>query len=310
MIVVVGDVVTDVLAVLDGELVPGSDTPATVRMTGGGQGANTAAWLAAAGVEVTFVGAVGGDVPGRERVAELRAAGVRVDVVVLPDTGTGSVVVLARDGERTMISDRGANRRLDPATATAAIATAAGLGARHLHLSGYTLLDDGSRPAGMAVLRLARDAGLTTSVDAASAAPLRAAGTDFLTWVDGVDLLFANADEAEVLGGDAAAVAATIGAAVVVKLGADGAVWADVAAAVGDAGGRRVPARPATVVDPTGAGDAFAAGFLAAWVSGADVPVALDAGCRLGAVAVGSLGARPAAGARYSVAGRGGRGLR
>ncbi|TDE09258.1 carbohydrate kinase family protein [Jiangella asiatica] len=299
MIVTVGDVATDVLAVLAADLAPGSDTPATVRVAGGGQGANTAAWLAAAGAAVTFVGAVGDDGPGRDRVAELRAAGVRVQVSVSPDAGTGSVVVLVRDGERTMISDRGANDRLDPRVAATAVAAAADDGARHLHLSGYTLFDDGSRPAGLAALRQARDSGLTTSVDAASAAPLRAAGPDFLTWVDGVDLLFANADEADVLAdsaGTPAAMATAAGGAVVVKLGADGAVWAD-----GD-GVRRVRARPAAVVDSTGAGDAFAAGLLTAWVAGADVPEALAAGCRLGAVAVGATGARPAAGARYSVA--------
>ncbi|MFD0823498.1 PfkB family carbohydrate kinase, partial [Micromonospora zhanjiangensis] len=58
-IVVVGDVVTDVLAVLAGPLVTGSDTRADIRLTGGGQAANTAAWLARLGAPVTLVGAVG-----------------------------------------------------------------------------------------------------------------------------------------------------------------------------------------------------------------------------------------------------------
>ena len=74
------------------------------------------------------------------------------------------------------------------------------------------------------------------------------------------------------------------------KLGADGAIWAGEDGTV-----IRVPALPATaVVDPTGAGDAFAAGLLAAWLSGADPTGALQAGTRTGAQAVALVGGRPA----------------
>ncbi|NDL56257.1 PfkB family carbohydrate kinase [Phytoactinopolyspora mesophila] len=289
MIVVVGDIVTDVLAVLDTELAYGSDTPASIRFTGGGQAANTAAWLASLGATVTLVGSVGDDQPGRDRLAELEAAGVLTSVDVHSGVGTGSVIVLAHGEERTMISDRGANLLLDTARLESAVAA----GATHVHVSGYTLFDPACRASGLRALELGRAGGLTTSVDAASAAPLRLVASDFLIWVRGVDLLFANAMEASVLTspGDpehqAGDLARSTGGAVVLKLGSGGAVWAD------DAGGRREHGIPVPVVDATGAGDAFAAGVLDAWTRGADVASTLSAGCGLGAKAVRLIGARP-----------------
>ncbi|HZM74629.1 MAG TPA: PfkB family carbohydrate kinase [Candidatus Limnocylindrales bacterium] len=284
MIITVGDLVTDVLAVLRAPLAPGSDTPATVHVSGGGQAANTAAWLAWLGRQVTFVGAVGDDQAGRDRLAELHAAGVHTIVSVRPGAGTGSIVVLTHGEERTMISDRGANLLLAPSDIDTAIAA----GATTLHLSGYTLLDQASRPAGQAALAAAKAAGLRTSVDAASAAPLLSA-RDFLSWVRVADLLIANADEAQALVGNAdpSVLAEATGGQAVVKLGPQGALWA------GPEGVIHVALEPVPVVDATGAGDAFAAGLLAAWSTGASPREALAEGCRLGSYAVGVIGARP-----------------
>ncbi|MEU8043751.1 PfkB family carbohydrate kinase [Micromonospora echinofusca] len=292
-VLVVGDLITDVVAVLAGPLTTGSDTPAAIRFSGGGQAANTAAWLAAQGVPVTLVGAVGDDDAGRDRVAELERAGVDCATTVCPDRPTGTVIVLATAGERSMVTERGANLRLAPRDVDAALAAAPD--ARHLHLSGYTLLDDESRPAGLRALAAARERGLSTSVDAASAAPLRRVGAAaFLSWVRGVDLLLVNADEATVLAGglDPAAQGRVLSASarrIVVKQGAAGAVWVDRAASVAVA-----PARRVAVVDVTGAGDAFAAGLLAAWLDGAEPTVALGRAGDLGALAVSQIGARPA----------------
>lgn len=291
-VLVVGDLITDVVAVLGGPLATGSDTPATIRVTGGGQAANTAAWLAAEGVPVTMVGAVGDDDAGRDRVAELERIGVDCAVERHAGCPTGTVIVLTGDGERTMITERGANLLLTARHVEAAVAGAPD--ARHLHLSAYSLLDAASREAGLRALAVARERGLTTSVDAASAAPLRRLGAGaFLSWVRGIDLLLVNADEAAVLAGgrDPAAQARALAAAtrqVVVKCGAAGAVWAD-QATVSVAPARRV--RPA---DVTGAGDAFAAGLLAAWLHGAEPRTALERAGELGARAVSTVGARPA----------------
>jgi len=294
-VLVVGDVVTDVLAVLSGPLAVGSDTPAEVRLTAGGSAANTAVWLARAGAAVTLAATVGDDPAGEARLAELSAAGVRLAVRRCPGASTGTVVVLTGPHERSMLCDRGANLLLAPSDVDDGLAVST---AAHVHLSGYTLFDERSRTAGRYALAEARRRGLTTSVDAASAAPLhRAEG--FLDWVRGADLLFANLDEARVLTGRSAAPAdqaaalagalAEVAGAAVVKRGADGAVWARGTDVIS------VPAEPAVAVDPTGAGDAFAAGLLAAWLAGEAPLEALRAGARLGALAVGTVGGRPAA---------------
>jgi len=292
-ILVVGDVVTDVVAVLAHAPAPGSDTPAAIRFAGGGQAANTAAWLAWRGHPVTLVGAVGGDEAGDARVAELTRAGVRCAVRRCPDAPTGTVIVLTHGGERTMITERGANLRLTPDDVVAALAATPEAG--HLHLSAYPLLDAASRAAGLAALAAARERGLTTSVDAASAMPLRRVGaTAFLDWVREVDLLLANADEATVLAGPGtpAAQARRLGEVarnVVVKNGAAGSVWAGRDGLLVESAGRRVAVR-----DVTGAGDAFAAGLLSAWVAGAGPAEALRRAAELGAAAVAVVGARPA----------------
>ncbi|MET7710826.1 PfkB family carbohydrate kinase [Micromonospora sp. NPDC005413] len=291
-VVVVGDVITDVVAVLSGPLAAGSDTAAEISLGGGGQAANTAAWVAAQGVGVTLVAAVGDDDAGRDRIAELERAGVDCAVDLVEGVPTGTVIVLATDGERTMVSQRGANLRLSAAHVERALAAVPDAG--HLHLSAYTLLDVGSRGAGLRALAAARERGLTTSVDAASAAPLRRVGAAaFLGWVRDVDLLLVNADEATVLAGglDPAAQGRALSATarrVVVKGGAAGAVWVDRTAAVSVA-----PARRVTVVDVTGAGDAFAAGLLTAWLAGATPTAALNRATDLGGLAVSTIGARP-----------------
>ncbi len=287
-VLVVGDLVTDVLAMASGPIAEGTDTVAAISMTGGVSAANTAAWLARTGRPVTLVAAVGQDAAGEQRVAELEAAGVNC---VLARRGTpGTVVVVATGAERSMLCDRGANASLTPDDVDRGLAAAAD--GVHLHVSGYPLLDPRTLAAGRHALAAAREQGLSVSVDAASAGPLRSA-PDFLSWVRGADLLFANRDEAGVLAGDgtpeeqARRLAIGVGAAIV-KLGGDGAIWASGDEVV------RVPAAAATVVDVTGAGDAFAAGAVAAWLSGAQPAEVLQSGAALAAEAVSQPGARPA----------------
>jgi sugar/nucleoside kinase (ribokinase family) len=293
-VLVVGDIVTDVLAVHSGDLVVGSDTVAQISLAGGGSAANAAVWLAYAGCAVEFVGVAGTDIAGDDRIGELTAAGVGCTAVRrTPDAATGSVIVLTHAAERTMLTDRGASRLLDASDVDNAFTVLPGL--THLHLSGYTLLDTVSRPAALHALAEARRRGLTMSVDAASAGPLSQVGpAEFLSWVEGADILFANLDEAFVLTSlrsarEAARQLTTTVRSAVVKRGEFGALRAD---ADGTVSSRpAVPVDP--VVDPTGAGDAFAGGYLAAWLAGADEAEALDAGARLGAEAVSRLGGRP-----------------
>jgi len=282
-VVVVGDVMTDVVATLSGPIAHGSDTAARVVQRGGGAGANVAVWLARSGATVTLIGCVGDDPAGREAARALAAEGVDVQLAIDAARPTGTCVVLVEPGgERSMLPDAGANAGLQ--------AVALPQDAAHLHLAGYALLHPGSRPAARALLAAARDAGLGVSVDPASAAPLKGANA-FLEWVQGVDLLVPNRDEAAVLTGmrdpEAAARALTAQAReVVVTLGAEGALWSDGASQL------RAPALDVHAVDTTGAGDAFAAGLLAARMAGAEPSDALGAGCSLAALAVARAGGR------------------
>ncbi len=280
-VVVVGDVAVDVLVTPFRALVPGADVPAAITMRGGGAGANTAVWLAHLLVDVTLVSRIGDDLAGRAAAADL--PGVTPVLAVDPGAPTCSVVVLVADDDRTMLSDRGAAARLSPTDLPDLSVLPAVGGFDHLHLSGYVLLDASSRPAGLAALAAARAAGLTTSVDPQAAPMLN---PEFLAWVRGVDLLLPNADELAALGGESAVLDAGIGA-VAATAGAAGASWTD------RSGHWRAEARAAQVVDATGAGDAFDAGLLAAWLTGAGPAGALRAGCRAAAAAVGCRGGRP-----------------
>jgi sugar/nucleoside kinase (ribokinase family) len=267
-IVVVGDVMADVVAAHDAPLARGSDTPARTRLQGGGGGGNVAAWLAYAGADAALVGRVGDDA-----LADVALAGLDgVDLRVARAGRTGTCVVLVGpDGERTMLPDPGANDA--PSDPPAELFAAGNV----LYLSGYTLLRPGSRPTAQAALARARETAMQIVLDAASAAPL-AAEPAFAGWAGVVDLLLANEDELAALGEHDAR-------QLVVKRGADGATWTDGSREVA------VPAAPAQVVDTTGAGDAFAAGFLTAWDEGPER--ALARGIELAALAVAKPGGRP-----------------
>ena len=277
----------DVVTRLSAPLAPGSDAPAMIRFHGGGSAANTAAWLARAGVETVLVGRVGDDDRGRIARDELRGAGVDAQLAADPELPTGTCLVLVGpDGERTMAPDAGANdalRNIDLADALLASAD-------HLHVAGYALLRSGSRPAARAAIARAVQRGMTVSVDPSSAALL---SPEFLDYAEGAGLLLPNADEARMLSGESdperagRAIAGRFGEVVVTR-GAEGALWTDGRTSV------RADAIPVeAAVDSTGAGDAFAAGLLAARLGGAEPGEALAAGARLAAEAVRRPGGRP-----------------
>ncbi|VVJ16993.1 Ribokinase (EC [Amycolatopsis camponoti] len=286
-IVVVGDAALDVIARHDKPLPHGGDARAKIRFTGGGSGANTALWLRHLGADTTLVARIGDDPGGRLIKAELEAAGVRCAFAVDPEAPTCCVVVMVDgSGQRSMLADRGANQRFAPEDVTAEALA----GARHLHLSGYVLLDPPSRAAGLASLAAAREAGLTTSVDPQAAAHITDPAA-FLDDVRGVDLLMPNTEELVALTGSADPASAkelldAVGA-VVVTAGLDGASWVD------QGGVTSVPAVEAECIDSTGAGDAFDAGVLTGWLAGESTVDVLRHGTRLGALAVGKVGPQP-----------------
>jgi sugar/nucleoside kinase (ribokinase family) len=291
-IVVVGDLMTDTVARAARPLVKGSVTPAAVTVHGGGSGANIAAWLAADGADVAFVGRRGTDIAGRARDMELKAHGVDARLAVDPERPTGACVVLVtHKGDRTMLCDPGANAALSPDDLPMDLFTPGS----HLHVSGYTLLNEGSRSAAVAAMERARRADMTTSVDGGSAAPLEHVGPGrFLDLADGATLLLVNGAQATVFTGwdDPGQAIRALNAwcsEVVVKLGPDGALYANGQDPV------RVSAQPPKeFVDGTGAGGAFCAGFLHSWLDQKPPAEALSSGYQLAVRALARAGARPA----------------
>ncbi|GAA2449518.1 PfkB family carbohydrate kinase [Streptomyces pulveraceus] len=291
-LLVIGDVVTDVVARHGTALVHGTDTPARIRTLPGGAGANVACWAARSGcADVRLLARVGADSADWHQDA-LRRAGVRCLLAVDDDVPTATVVALVDStAERTFLTDSGAVLRLSPDDWSPSMLD----GVTHLHLSGYLLFAATSRATALLALREARQRGIPVSVDPASAGFLAELGVDrFLAAAEGIDLLLPNADEARLLTGlpepaDAAAKLSLQAGRVVVTLGEGGALLA-VAGAVT----RRVPAvHTRGAVDSTGAGDAFTGGFLAAYLAGAGDASAMAAGCRAGAEAVTTVGGRP-----------------
>jgi len=285
-VTVVGDVMWDVVTRVGAPVAAGSDTPARIVLRPGGAGANVAHGLARTGRDVVLVAAVGDDPLGAEARRLLRAAGVDARLHRASAPTGACVVLIGADGERTMLPDQGANALLAPPDGPPP--------GRHLHLSGYVLLGP-ARDAGVAWLAAARRAGLTTSLDAASAAPLAARGARALLDDAGpLDLLLVTTAEAAVLapGPEAGAVRALGRRArhVVLKRGAQGAAWGGAEGVTATAAA--VPP-PGALADATGAGDAFAAALLAAWTAGGEPGDCLAAACAAGAEAVTWTGARP-----------------
>jgi ribokinase len=287
-----GDLMVDVVARLFAPLAEGSDSPGVISYVGGGSAANSAAWLSRVGESSVFVGAIGDDAAGQQQAESLHRLGVDVRFHVDRTRPTGTCLVLvAPTGERTMVPDPGANLSLLEHDVPVEEFRAGD----HLHVSGYALLRD-SRDAALHALRSAVDAGLSVSVGAASAAPLELLGpTDFMAMLPDQALLFANEKEAAVLAeceGSSAALARALGGSgreVVVTAGSGDASWSNGEAVASMAAGPLD--RPE--LDTTGAGDAFAAGFLAARARDAVPEVCLRDGHALAAAACRTTGGRP-----------------
>lgn len=304
-LLVIGDVVTDIVALHRKPLAPDTDTAARIAVRPGGSGANTAAWAARSspssrpghsshssrsGAEVRLLARAGADSADWHRDV-LRRSGVRPHLRVDPSLPTAVVIALVdATAERTLVTDSGASVRLGPADWDAALLDGAG----QLHLSGYLFFNGPGRELATLAMATAHARNIAVSVDPASTGFIQQLGVRrFLDAVTGAGLLLPNLAEARLLTGEpdpvraAEQLSAAHGVAVV-KLGAAGALVAE-----GGTVTARVPGVAADAVDTTGAGDAFAGGFLAARLTGADLAEAAAAGCRTGAAAVATVGGRP-----------------
>jgi sugar/nucleoside kinase (ribokinase family) len=290
-VLVVGDVMTDIIVVPEGPLVRGSDRRAKIRSKPGGSGANQAVWLGSMGTKVSFVARVGAaDKPHLEAYFK----GFYVDPVLIADARAPSgvlVTIVDPDGERSFLTDRGANLALSPSDMPVWMLDDISL----VLMSGYSYFAEVPRAAVMWLTGEARSRGVGFAVDAASVGFLKEVGPqNFLDWTAGASVLFVNRDEAAALAGSAdletqmRALGRTV-ERVVVKLGGHG-------AALGNSEGvaLTLPAPKVEVVDTTGAGDAFAAAFLTAQMKGETSEMCLAAGIAAGSEAVRHIGGQPA----------------
>lgn len=280
-ILVIGDVIEDVIVIPESEIRPNTDTNSAIHKSMGGQAANVASWLSFLGVQARFVGCVGlTDV--KKLAAELEQNGIEADLQSSTKP-TGSLVVLVQGDSRSMLTDRGANldlnlRAIDP-TGFAAV-----------YLSGYSLF---GRTLGEIkdFAKRVRQAGALLAIDPGSYGYIKDHGLEqFRQLISEADLIFPNLEEDQLLG-----LSGVVALNVVTK-GQNGAeaYWAS-------GQSLDVAGLPTQSIDPTGAGDAFCAGFLASLVAGEGfqvlapekVQMALKSGVEAGSKAVQLVGARP-----------------
>jgi sugar/nucleoside kinase (ribokinase family) len=255
----------DVVVIPSRPLERGTDVPGRVALRQGGSAANTARWLARLGVRSTLITAVGRDPAGRALVDALKSDHVTVRSVRVAGRPTGRIgVVVMFGGERSFVADRGAADELRPEDLQAGW-----FDVDLLHVPAYSLIGEPLGDAGRRSIELARSAGALISLDLASAAPLLARGRRAARrLVDDAapDILFSTAGEAEAyLGGYDPTGLLESAPLAIVKRGAGGATLL----ARGEAAPLRfeVATPPLTATDTTGAGDAFDAGFLTAYLS-------------------------------------------
>jgi 2-dehydro-3-deoxygluconokinase len=285
------------VALVAGAAGPLAETTIFERHVAGAE-ANTAVGLARLGHSVAYIGRVGSDGFGAAIVRKLRGEGVDVEHLVVDDTAPTGLMIRERRalGAAHVLYYRSgsAGSRLGPAEVDAAAAQFKG--ARWLHVTGITpALSPTARAAVERAIALARDARLTISLDLNLRRKLWSeaeAALVFRELAAKADVVMGDEDEARLVTGTkdsgevlAEALLARGASTAIVKLGRQGAVAATVGEAI------RVPALdiPA-VVDPVGAGDAFAAGYIAATLEGKPLDEALRAANACGAAAVTVVG--------------------
>lgn len=312
-VVAIGNAIVDVIAAADHELLEREQLPAGSmrlidaeravdlyakmgpgREISGGAAANTLAGMAALGCRASFIGQVADDQLGEVYVHDLRAAGVACDVPPRPgEPPTGRCLILVTpDGQRTMNTFLGASHYLPADAIDAALIGSA----RTLLLEGYMWDPPEPRAAMRRAIELARAAGTRIAFGTCADFCVKMHGDDFRALIaDGlVDILFANEEELALLGeseveGAIASLAGQVETLVVTR-GEHGALAVK--------GGKRfeIAALPVDkVVDTTGAGDLFAAGFLAGEARGGSVDDCLRLGAIAAAEVISHYGARPEA---------------
>ena len=291
----IGDVMLDVIArinVSPQKINFGSDTASRISTSSGGAAGNVAAWLTRTDARSTIVSHVGDDPAGAAIIAEFDALGVSHGDLVIPGETSGVVVVLVdSSGERTMFPDKGANSRLT-------VTDLPDLGTfQAVYISGYALLNPLARDGVLAMIEKIKADGLPIYFDPASVGAMKdVSDKELHNWFSMMDVLFLNEEESIYLTGSVDIERALnylldFSQVVVIKRGSAGAI-----AKARGFDSISLPAVAATVVDTTGAGDSFAAGFIASYSKNHDLTAALQAGGELAAGCVAIVGGRPRVG--------------
>lgn len=292
-LIVLGSASRDYTVVVDRHPQPGETVLGGDIVTGaGGKGANQAVAAARSGLSPVFLGCFGEDSTGTELIDELASNGVdvsRVSTTTLAPTGVALITVVGSgadsSGENSIVVAAGANARLEPDATAAAVTELSGPGTVALAQLEIPL---------ETVQAAARAIDAAGGRFALNLSPSRHIPTDLLALCDP---LIVNESEAAAVSGrsvgsvdDARDVASQLSSScrsVVVTLGGDGVVWADAS------GVHHLPSERVTVVDTTGAGDAFAGALAAALAQGAELSSAVELGIAAGARAVQHVGAQP-----------------
>ncbi len=289
MILCIGDIALDVIVLIGSDINYGSDTPSKISTHGGGAAANTAAWLAHSGAQVYLCARVGDDVAGRSVLAELDQFGISHSMNPSAELATGVVVVLVdKTGERTMFPDSGANSGLSerdlPPLDEVTVA----------HLSGYSLFNPLSTDGVVKIIERLKNKNIPIFFDPASIGTMSIFGIEkvkqYLPLMDG---LFLNEEEAIFITGKTnveSALDELTGQIplVVIKQGSRGSI-------AKSRGGEivQLPALELTILDSTGAGDSFAAGFILEWITTRDLATSLRQAIAMASLCVVTIGGRP-----------------
>ncbi len=272
------------------------------REISGGSAANSMAGVAALGLNAAFVGQVADDQLGSIFVHDMRALGVRFDTPSLaapPPTGSCFILVTS-DAQRTMSTFPGASHELTPKTLDADLIRSA----RITFLEGYLWGPQRPRAAMLEAARIAQSAGREVAFTLSESLCIADRRNGVLGMIERrlIDILFGNEHEVRHLTGcdnlhDCInSLSSKVGTLVITR-GADGAVAFEKGNLV------QIEAAPAArIVDTTGAGDLFAAGFIAARCRGRDTAACLHAGAIAAAEIISHFGARPETGLKELVA--------
>ena len=273
MLCTIGDLIEDVVVWLNGELSDqiniGSDTDSVIVRTRGGSAANVAMFGALTGTPSRFIGQVGNDNLGGQLCASLRESGV--DVCTVAEGRTGSIVVVVQpNGERTFLTDRGVASDLSVFDASHLA------GVSIVHVPTYSLALDPLASTAIQYIRAARASGALISVDASSTSVLHDYGIDrYAALIASIapDVFLCNNDEAVLLNINSEH--PMPGAELtVIKRGALPVTAVTAAGVITEVATPPV----SNIVDTTGAGDAFAAGFLPAFASSRNIEDAITNG--------------------------------